>query len=56
MGAVPDEDEQAIRDRAIDLLKDGKNLEQAWSNGRRLDLPAAIELVTAHTSVSLQES
>lgn len=45
MGAEPDEDEQAIRTRAVELLsRDVHVVETAWAEGRALDLGSALEL------------
>lgn len=45
MGAEPDEDEQAIRTRAVEpLSRDVHVVETAWAEGLALDLGSALEL------------
>ncbi len=46
MDSPPDEDELAIRARALELL-DGDNVDAAWAEGRALDLASALELPAA---------
>ena len=48
MGVVPDEEEEAIRARALERLRrDRRVLEAAWAEGRALDLGSALELAAA---------
>ena len=47
LGLAPDEDETAIRDRALAAMGpvlDDVDLQRAWARGRELDLPGALEL------------
>ncbi len=45
MGVAPDEDEEAMRARALELIgRDGDVLDAAQAEGRRLDLPSALVL------------
>jgi hypothetical protein len=45
MGVPPDEDEEAVRARALELIGErGARAETAWAEGRTLDLEAALEL------------
>ena len=47
LGLAPDEDETAIRDRAVAAMGpalDGVDLQRAWARGRELDLSGALEL------------
>jgi hypothetical protein len=45
MGVVPDEDEQSIRTRALDLLGPPDHVVgAAWAEGLRLDLESALDL------------
>jgi len=51
MGVGPDEDEEAIRAQAVELLAgDGYTADAAWVEGRALDLPAALELMRSESS------
>lgn len=48
MGVEPDEDEEAIRSGALQSIgEDGSSLGPAWSEGRALDLAAAVEVAAA---------
>lgn len=48
MGVPPDEQELAIRARALELLGQARSsVEDAWAEGRELDLESALELATA---------
>jgi tetratricopeptide (TPR) repeat protein len=47
MGVGPDEDEQAMRDEALELLRGAGDRETAWNEGRALDLEAAFELAAS---------
>jgi hypothetical protein len=47
MGVGPDEDEQAMRDEALELLREADDRETAWNEGRALDLEAAFELAAS---------
>jgi len=48
MGAPPNEQEEAIRARALELLgRDASGVEDAWAEGRALDLESALDLATA---------
>jgi hypothetical protein len=45
MEAPPDEDEELIRARAVELLgPEGGAVADAWKDGRELDLAAAVTL------------
>ena len=46
MGNEPDEDEQRIRDAAIERFNRAA-FEEAWARGKELDLDAAVELATS---------
>ena len=55
LGLAPDEEETAIRDRALAAIRpalDGAELEAAWARGRDLDLPQALELAFERSSLS----
>ena len=48
MGAPPDEQEEAIRSRALELLgRDGSSVAEAWAEGRELDLESALAAATS---------
>jgi predicted ATPase/class 3 adenylate cyclase len=48
MGVAPDEEEAAIRARALERLDGGgPAVEQAWAEGRTLDLASALELAAS---------
>lgn len=48
MGVGPDEDEEAIRARALELVaRDRRAVEAAWAEGRELDLASALEFAAA---------
>jgi predicted ATPase/class 3 adenylate cyclase len=44
MGVVPDEEEEAARNRTLELLGQDKAVEGALARGRELDLPSALAL------------
>jgi hypothetical protein len=44
MGVGPDEDEEAIRARALELIDGDGVIEAAWAEGRAIDLASALEL------------
>ena len=54
MGARPDEDEAAIRAWAIAAIGLDAIEEQAWSEGRDIDLAAAVDRAAASTAVSVR--
>jgi len=57
MGVGPDEDEAAIRARALELLgRGGRAVESAWAEGRTLDLASALELATGDDVVRSESS
>jgi predicted ATPase len=46
MGVGADEDDEAVRAKALALLSRERSLDDAWAEGRTLDLAAALELAT----------
>lgn len=51
MGVPPDEQELAVRARALELLGEARDgVEDAWLEGRELDLQAALELATSRST------
>jgi predicted ATPase len=47
MGVGPDEDEERIRARALELIGGDSEIEAAWAEGRTVDLASALELAEA---------
>ena len=48
MGVGPDEDEEAVRAKALEVLRsDGNVIEKVWGEGRGLDLESALEFARA---------
>jgi hypothetical protein len=55
MGVGPDEDEEAVRAKALEALRsEGNVIEDVWDEGRGLDLESALEFATAHDIRTLQ--